>query len=559
MRPFFRYLLLAVWAIAWWTAGASAQRWAVESASGFAGAALEGLEANAEGALVLQAMDPGRNLAFGQAAEDEFGRFMPFTDGEVTLGVSEWVSGTPNVFGRFFILDLGRDRAINRLRLLAGGTALNQREYFVRGYRLEAATQRDPAIWRLLAENAENFRLDVDTGADGTWKVLDPAGQPEPRVGRFVRLTLIRQDRSNWVSIGEVEVFGGGLVEEGTAVGVFEAGTPVNVGRLRWSAETPAATEVEMAFRPVPQVDWPEPWGFDVVQAGDGALFAGEEPVDFLQYRARLLSDDPFATPALATIEVEYDPVLVASRVTMVVEPDTARKGRRSRLSLRARVEAGPADYGVDLLQVEGVPFEVEEVRVDGRSLVRDEGLASGFRWQLVAAEGRSRIELAASERIESTAEVEIVGSAVFVIDRTPLSLQVGSLEQSTRDGYTNWQNAAAEGAAAVRAFGAPPDLLSQVEVGPSPYSPFEGGTLDFKFVVSNLREQARVTVDIFTLDGRRLRRLREDGLARAYSLAWDGRGGGGRIVEPGLYIYEIRIEAGAGSSARRGTTVVAY
>ena len=558
MCLFLRCVYLVFLTVVWGGTAAAAQRWTAEGAAGFAGAALDGLEASAEGALVLRPMDPGRNLALGEAAEDEFGRFMPFTDGEVTLGVSEWVSGTPNVFGRYFIVDLGRDRAITRLRLLAGGTALNLREYFVRGYRLEAATQRDPAIWRLLAENAENFKLDVDTQADGTWKALDAAGGPEPRVGRFVRLTLIRQDRSNWVSIGEVEVFGGGLVEEGEAVGAFGAGTPVNIGRLRWRAATPAATAVEMSFRPAPQADWADPWGFDEVHASDGELFAGEEPVDFLQYRARLLSDDPFATPALAAVEVEYDPVLVAGRVTVAVEPDTARKGRRARLSLQARVEVGPDNYGIDYLQVEGVPFEVEEVRVDGRTLTRDENLAGGYDWQASAAEGRSFIELAASERLRGTAEVEVVGSAVFVVDRTPLRLQVGSLEQSRRDGYVNWQNAT-EGTAAVRAFGAPPDLLSQVEVGPSPYSPFESGTLDFNFVVANLRQQARVTVDIFALDGRRVRRLREDGEARAYSLAWDGREGGGRVVEPGLYIYEIRIEAGAGSSARRGTTVVAY
>jgi hypothetical protein len=516
---------------------------------------------NREGALVLEAMDPQRNLALGQAAEDEFGRVVPFTDGEITLGISEWVSGTPNVFGRNFTVDLGRDRAISRLRLLAGGTALNQLEYFVRGYRFETATERDPGIWRLLAENPENFKLDVDTQADGTWKVNDEDGIPAPRVGRFVRLTLVRQDRSNWVAIGEVEVFGDGLLEAGHAVGGFSAASPVNVGRLRWKAITPEATGVEMQFRSAIAADWDETWGFEGVHTIQDGLFKGEEPLSFLQFRANLSSKDPFATSFLESVEIEYDPVLVAGQVLAAVAPDTARKGAKTPLTLEIRVEAGGNDYGVDMLQVEGIPFEIDEVRVGGRLLLEDEDLQVGYRWRPMTEEGRSLIELAPTERIDATADIEISGSAVFVVDRTQLLVQAGSLEQSQRDGYVNWQNASqldGEGTV-VRAFGAPPKLLSQVEVGPSPYSPFEGGTVDFRFVVANLRQDADIDIDIFSLDGRRVRRLRQTGQARAYNLSWDGRDGSGRVVDPGLYIYEIRIDAGAGSSSRRGTTVVAY
>jgi flagellar hook assembly protein FlgD len=68
----------------------------------------------------------------------------------------------------------------------------------------------------------------------------------------------------------------------------------------------------------------------------------------------------------------------------------------------------------------------------------------------------------------------------------------------------------------------------------------------------------SEIAVEIFHLDGRRVRRLTQEGRARAYRFAWDGRDQDGRIVVPGLYLYKIRVveEDGGG---RFGALVVAY
>ena len=79
---------------------------------------------------------------------------------------------TPNVFGRYFTIDLGRNRAITRIRMRPGQTALNQPEY-MRGYRVEAAMANEVDIWRLLAEERNNFNLLIDTQLDSTWRVMN--------------------------------------------------------------------------------------------------------------------------------------------------------------------------------------------------------------------------------------------------------------------------------------------------------------------------------------------------------------------------------------------------
>ena len=75
-------------------------------------------------------------------------------------------------------------------------------------------------------------------------------GGPLPVLGRFVRLRLTREDPPNWVSIGEVEVFGEGFRAEGTFESVvFDAGQPVNFGKVWFAGQTPPGTRLRVQFR----------------------------------------------------------------------------------------------------------------------------------------------------------------------------------------------------------------------------------------------------------------------------------------------------------------------
>ena len=527
--------------------------WTAERPADFRGATLADVHVHPDSLVLLAPLPSDRNLALGRRATDEFGREVPLADGSIE---SEWLSGTPKVIGRQFTVDLGLDRSISRVRVLLGVTSFVQPEYFMRGYRIQAATQTSPDFWRLMAEERSNLTLDVDTQADSTWRFEDDDGYPLPRLGRYVRLELISQDRSNWVSLGEVQVFGTGFAEEGEIIDEFLSVAPVNVGRVLWRAATPEGTQVQMAVRGADDEQaWAE-WQ-DAGQAGADALFGGPEPVTRLQYRGTLRTADPYHTPSLQRVTVEYDPVLVAQGVTDVIVPDTVRKGERTTVSIGATVDVEVGDYGVDMLRLEGVCLEVEELLLNGVALPHDETLERGYRWSCAPAEERTLVELAFQDRIDVlSVAVEVVGEGLFLHDRVPIQVQIASVDQARRDGYVNWQNGPE---VAVRALGLPPDLLSEIEVGPSPFSPFRDERLDFRFVVGNVRNASRMVVEIFSLDGRRVRRLVQEGRARAYHFEWDGRDRDGQLVGPGLYLYEIRVAAGDGGARQRGAIAVAY
>ncbi|NKB68671.1 MAG: hypothetical protein GKR89_16530 [Candidatus Latescibacteria bacterium] len=540
--------------------GAELQTWVFENTEDFAQGSTQGVQVHPDSLVILGQLQADENVALGRTAVDEFDKTVPLSDGSIALVRSEWLSGTPNVFGRNFTVDLGLDRAINRVRVLAGESAINLPEYFVRGYRLEAATQNAPEVWHLLAEESANFVLNTDTDVDATWDQTDAQGRPVAQQGRYVRLTLIRQDRTNWVAIGEIEVYGMGYGDQGTIEDRLIPSRPVNVGQIRWNSHRPPRTEIDLQMRGTTggqALAWDEL----TFHTEDEFLFDGAEPVDMLEYRVNLANTAPFVTPALERLEVDYDLDLVAQRILgEVTAPARVAKGVAEKLTYRVELDVAAGDHGVDLLRLDGPAMEIKAVRLDGRELDHDTGLEQGYRWSNTFDPEGTFVELAPEERIVLPSTVEIEGEALFVRDKTPVELVVGSAGQSQRDGYTNWQQGqeAPGGSWTVLASGAPLSLLGKVEVSPKPFSPFaEDGTAQFEFVVGNIEAGKQIIVEIFSLDGRRLRRLQQAGQVRRYRVDWDGRDERGGLASPGLYLYEVRVE---GSDAgRRGTFVVAY
>ena len=411
--------------------------WVVDAAETFALGTTQGIQVHPDSLVILALLDEDVNVALGQSVIDDFDKPVPLTDGAIDLVRSEWISGTNYVFDKQFTVDLGLDRAIKQVRILAGETALNQPEYFVRGYRLETATQAAPQVWHLLAEQPDNFVLNVDTSADSTWAATDERGEAIPREGRFVRLTIIRQDRSNWVAIGEIEVFGAGYVSEGFIEDSFAPSMLVNVGQIRWQAERPERTSIEMQVRGATAEGAEEPWGRVAAHTDGEFFYSGDEPVAQLAYRARLTNSAPFVSPVLKRIAIDYDPVLVAQQLMAeVVVSNSLRKGEEAALIYRVEITAGVDNYGVDLLRVQGPLLSVTAVRVDGRELVPTES----YTWGPTPDREGMLIALAPSEQINAMATVEIEGQALFVRDKTAMRFAAGNKAQGDRDGYVNWQ-----------------------------------------------------------------------------------------------------------------------
>tara|TARA_B110000438_G_scaffold162526_1_gene155691 strand:- start:5754 stop:7406 length:1653 start_codon:yes stop_codon:yes gene_type:complete len=502
--------------------------------------------------VMLARLSPEKNVAAGMVAKDDLGLRVPLTDGDVSLGVSEWVSNNPNVFGRNFIVDLGQDRAITRVRVLPGQTAINQPEYFVRGYRLEAAGTNDSDLWRILAEARDNINLTIDTSTDSTWSVRDRDQNDVFRRGRFVRLTITRQDRSNWVALGEIEVFAVGYEIEGLLTGQLSTSGPVNVGRVHWEVSVPEGTAFQLASAPGADVI---PWQA-IHTMENGELFAGQEPVEVVAWRGQMFTSEPFATPTWQRVEIEYDRRLVASSVVGSVLPVTVRRGEETEVTYRLEIEVSSEDYGVDLVRLSGVAMSVQEVLINGRSLNAGQDYTTSL--DIVAQE--TRLALDGNNRVEDDAVIEVIGNVRLLADSNVIRPMLGNAGQSVDDGYTNWQNGHNPLAISqISAQGEPGDLVGQLQLSQRVFSPYLDEQVSFDFVVSRLSNPTDVLLSVYNLNGNRVRQHVQYGAARNYQMAWDGRDENARIVEPGIYLFEIEVRGGGVEGMRRGTCVVAY
>jgi len=99
--------------------------------------------------------------------------------------------------------------------------------------------------------------------------------------------------------------------------------------------------------------------------------------------------------------------------------------------------------------------------------------------------------------------------------------------------------------------------------VGPNPFTPNGDGindAVDFSVDLFLVTDPIQVRIEIYDLDGRRVRRL-ESGqvVAGTQSLRWDGRDEVGEVVAPGLYLYRISTDSDAGDNERTGIVAVAY
>ncbi len=502
--------------------------------------------------VMLANLSTQKNIAAGMVAKDDLGLRVPLTDGDVSLGVSEWVSNTPNVFGRNFIVDLGVNRAITRVRVLPGQTAINQPEYFVRGYRLEAARANDSDLWRILAEAQTNISLTIDTLTDSTWSVRDLDQNDVSRQGRFVRFTITRQDRSNWVALGEIEVFAVGYEMEGLLTGQLSTSGPVNVGRVQWKVSVPGGT----AFRLASASGGDEiPWQA-IRTMENGELFAGQEPVKVVAWRGQMFTSEPFATPTWQRFEIEYDRRLVASSMAGSVLPVTVNRGEETRVTYRLELGVSTDDYGVDLLRLNGLAMSVQGVSINGRTLNAGQDYTTSQ--DIVAQE--TRLVLDANNRVEDDAVIEVFGNVRLLADVNVIRPMVGDTGQSVVDGYTNWQNGHDPlFISQISAQGEPGDLIGQLQLSQRAFSPYSDEQISFDFVVSRLSNATDVLLSVYNLNGSRVRRYVQYGAARAYRMAWDGRDEDTHIVEPGIYLFEIEVRGGGVEGTRRGTCVVAY
>ncbi len=521
---------------------ALAGEWVQEGADSFAAGLFDGAELDRLGGVSLASFH-GVNLALAAVASsgpNTLSGRRSVTDGDTG---TEWrFDNEVEVLGKWIRIDLGGDRGVSQVRLVPGKTVTQRPLFFVKGYRLEVAREATPDDWVLVAQQAENTRPLVDTSADSTWIETGAAGVPLPVLGRFVRLRLTREDPPNWVSIGEVEVFGEGFRAEGAfESAVFDAGQPVNLGRVWFAGKTPPGTALRVQFRTSADGEiWPE-WhrvpAWDLAQVGAGVALTEPEPARFVQYRAAMETRDPLRAPRLEQVKVAFGEQLFAAAVAAAIAPLRPVLGVETAFTYTFDVEIGPDDLGLDRVHI-GLPGVVHQVRFDGVALPED-GYAAG--WD----DAGLGVVLGAEHQVRRSGRLEVEFASVLLQP----TLAVRAAVALGADADWQYGRPVAEEAWTLVGEGVVSRALPRtgVSVRPNPFNA-AAGAAHIQIDLAKVQHPQALTVALYDLAGRRVRVL-WDGLAAAgrKRLAWDGRDASGRLVAPGHYLLRVAIDADRG------------
>ena len=521
-------------------APAMAGEWVQEGADSFVNGLFAGTEIDSMGQVSLASFR-GVNLALDAPASsgpNTLSGRRSVTDGDTD---TEWrFDNEVEVLGKWIRLDLGGDRGVSQVRLLPGKTVTQRPLFFVKGYRLEVAREATPDDWILVAQQAENTRPIVDTSVDSTWIETRADGGALPVLGRFVRLRLTREDPPNWVSIGEVEVFGEGFRAEGTFESeVFDAGQPVNFGKAWFAGQTPPGTVLQVQFRTSTDGEaWPE-WhrvpAWDLAAVGDGVALTAPEPARFLQYRAVMETRDPLSAPRLMQVKVAFGEQLFARAVSGAITPLRPVLGEETAFTYTLDVEIGSEDLGFDRVHI-GLPGMVRQVRFAGLALPED-----GYEvwWD---DEGL-RLVLGGEHHVSRSGRLEVEFASVLL--RPTLVVQAAVALGNSAD----WQyvRPVAEDAWTLVGEGVVSRALPRtgVSVRPNPFNA-ASGEAQIQIDLAKVQHPQALTVALYDLAGRK-RRVLWDGqptVAGRKRLAWDGRDDSGRLVVPGHYLLRVEIDA---------------
>ena len=105
--------------------------------------------------------------------------------------------------------------------------------------------------------------------------------------------------------------------------------------------------------------------------------------------------------------------------------------------------------------------------------------------------------------------------------------------------------------------------LLQQVAVQPPVITPNGDGINDqteIAYTLLRLADAGAVEVEIFDLSSRSVRRLYSGRESSGHYLRpWDGRGDDGSVVAPGLYLFQVRLDADRGTTRNSGLIAVVY
>ena len=481
-------------------------------------------------------------------------------------------------------IDLGAVFRVDRIRLFPRLDRQNRRR-FLQVFRLYTKAERQaeynsaisylpstpnvvPVVEKPIDSRNVRYVL-IEPGTKREWELAEVEiyGAGDAPVGTYIsRPVRTRYPNIVW---GKVR-YEGGSIENAPATVQTRTGSdrdPEHYFRIDLQAEDGLQRVSKEDYQALPDEEKgpirPNPL-WSSWQTVSGGLIHSPGLRRFLQFKVRLAS--PGAVLRRLVFEFARPPVV--SSLLAEISPSIVQPGVETRFTLSMEVRLRP-DKGLDpratgfrFLQVR-TAAQVTEIE---RILVDDEEISFSATYELGAG-----FDVDLWQHIEQTGTfVQIVFRGAVFRDYT--RFEVRALDRRDADGQLEeayqvadeWDvDPSLEGTNLVVRFadGNVP-LVAQLQ-GTRLFTPNGDGANDafaLSYALLKIVTEAAVTLEMYDLAGRRVRRAYAGmGSNGAYALEWDGTDDRGLLVPPGLYLYELRVEADEGSERRWGSVGVVY
>ena len=397
--------------------------------------------------------------------------------------------------------------------------------------------------------------------------------------------------------VAEFEVYGEGFVEKTVLVTqILDFGQPINWGKIRWDADVPDGTRIEIRtrtgntadpnlyfdeningdIRPISLANyekldpsgrlptvydtdnwsfWSPPYNFDsgrrddTVAADawqDGTPLLSPGPSQYLQIAIRLFATITTA-PKIDELTLQFGNAPAAREVLGEVWPIAVDSFAPTEFTYVVRPEFGQDDTGFDRLEIltHAQAQNVASVRLDGNEVDPGEFAPEILDDRLVVSFPHLQGEDDSFKQLEVTFSVPILRFGTEFAGWVFDSNDPDQIKQQIRPGNATFRFSGDALAINTPVGG---KLLVEVDAAPNPFTPNGDGLNEELFISYKLREVTAdrpVRLSIYNLAGQLIEELPPiAGRSGEFTHLWDGRDQTDQVVPPGTYLYRLYLDA---------------
>lgn len=389
--------------------------------------------------------------------------------------------------------------------------------------------------------------------------------QFDPINAQFIKVVVEVIPQGQTTVISEIEVFGEGFLPQGLFYSSVRAlNQNVNFGTFEFKGNIPDGTSVSFNFRtgnsPIVDTTWSS-FGDELTVSN--SFFDVYEPRKYIQYRVNLTTSNLFS-PLIDEVKINYDTIKVVSGTDAKISPQNSTILKENEFTLSINTIFNQNDYGIDTLLI----LTPSPATLLGVSI-------NGINASYLSSVNASRILIAFNSSIKTNSGIEVKFSCTPFLGVTPFLAKVSSklvnnnpqrVDSKVQNNIEAWS---------IITVGVPEKLLIGVKATPNPFTPNFDGVNDntnIEFFLGNIGEPKtkignqlrQITIKVYDLTGRLIKDLYDARTSASAFISdkgiiWDGRDNSGKIVRPGLYLYQVLIDSDNGGENITKTIAVTY